>query len=57
MSSRNTLYMETTKIPASRSAAEICECLIAAGARSINTDYGGDGQITAIAWVMRVQGG
>jgi len=52
---KNRLFMETTKIGADQSAAEIVRELVAHGARSINTDYD-DGRVVGLRWVMRVSG-
>lgn len=53
---KQTLFMETTKVSADRSAAEITEALVRAGARHISTEYE-DGGIIGIQWVMRLAGG
>lgn len=55
MRARKTLFMETTKVPAERSAAEISACLIQAGATQIATDYD-MGKIKGLRWTMRIQG-
>jgi hypothetical protein len=47
--------METTKVSARDSAAEITASLVAHGAKSINTDYEG-GKIVGLRWIMRVSG-
>jgi hypothetical protein len=47
--------METTEIPAERTAGEIVAELIKAGASAINTDYDA-GMITGLRWVMKVRG-
>lgn len=52
---RNHLLMETTKIAADRSAAEIVAELVGHGAKSINTEYEG-GNIVGLRWTMRVGG-
>src|SRR5580700_2303634 len=52
---KNRLLMETTKIAADRSAAEIVTELVAHGARSISTDYEG-GKIVGLRWMMKVSG-
>ena len=56
MSRNNTLFMETTKISSDTSASAITKCLVAAGARSINTDYDNDSRIVGITWLMHVDG-
>lgn len=53
--SKNRLLMETTKISADRSAAEVVAELVAHGARSINTEYD-SGRITGLRWTMRISG-
>jgi hypothetical protein len=55
MSTKKTLYMETTQIPAERTAAEISSCLIQAGATQIATDYEG-GEIKGLRWTMQIHG-
>ena len=53
MSSKKTLFMETTEVPAERTAAEISAEILKAGATQIATDYE-DGSITGLRWTMRV---
>lgn len=55
MSKKTTLYMETTKIPAERSVAEVASELIKAGATQIATDYS-QGKVVGLRWTMRVNG-
>ena len=50
-----TLFMETTEVPASRTAAEVSAELIKAGATQIATDYK-DGKVTGLRWTMMVNG-
>jgi hypothetical protein len=50
-----TLFMETTEVPAARTAAEVGAELIKAGAVSINTSYE-NGEVTGLRWVMRING-
>lgn len=52
---KKTLYMETTEVPAERTAGEITSALVGAGASQIATEYT-DGQITSLRWMMRVNG-
>jgi hypothetical protein len=52
---RKTLFMETTTVPAERTAAEISSVLIRAGATQIATDYEA-GKITGLRWTMRAAG-
>jgi hypothetical protein len=52
---KQTLFMETTEVPAERSASEIVAELVKAGASAINTDYQA-GVITGLRWVMQVRG-
>jgi hypothetical protein len=49
------LFMESTEISASKTAAEISACLIQAGARQIATDYDG-GEVVGLRWTMRLHG-
>lgn len=51
-----TLYMETTKIPAERTAQEITSLLAESGANQILIDYGTDRQITGLRWSIMVDG-
>lgn len=55
MSKKTTLYMETTEIPAERSAADVASELIKAGATQIATDYN-QCKVVGLRWTMRVQG-
>jgi len=55
MMAARTLFMETTQVDASRSAAEIVAELVKAGATSVNTDYE-NGQISGLRWVMKIHG-
>jgi len=52
---KKTLFMETTAVPADRTAAEISSMLIQAGATQIATDYE-DGRIKGLRWSMRASG-
>lgn len=47
--------MESTQVPAERTAAEIATVLIRSGATQIATDYDA-GRITGLRWTMRVDG-
>lgn len=49
------MYMETTKIPADRTAAEVVAELVKARAKSINVDYE-NGQPQGIQWILTVDG-
>jgi hypothetical protein len=53
MAARKPIYMETTTIPADRTAAEISACLVQAGASTIHTRYE-NGKISGLDWSMRV---
>lgn len=55
MSSKKTLFMETTEITAERSAGEISSELIKGGATQIATDFT-EGKITGLRWTMRAGG-
>lgn len=50
----STLYMETTKIPPEKTAAEIQQLLAYAGASQIATSYD-HGEITGLRWAMEVE--
>lgn len=52
---KKTLYMETTEVPAERTAGEIISELVKAGATQINTEYA-NGAIVGLRWIMRVNG-
>jgi hypothetical protein len=52
---KKTLFMETTEVPAERTAAEISSVLIQGGATQIATEYD-QGRITGLRWTMRVFG-
>jgi hypothetical protein len=56
MSARVPLYMGTTEVEASRSAAEITAELVKAGARQIATDYNAQGKISGLRFVLEVNG-
>jgi len=50
------LYMETTKIAAERTAGEIQQLLAQAGASQIVTEYGSAREITGLRWTMELHG-
>ncbi len=50
----NRLYMETTKIPAEKTAQEIHALLVEAGARQVLTEYNEKREITGIHFIMAV---
>ena len=50
------LYMETTKISSTKTAAEIQEYLAASGARQILTKYDDDRKITGLSFILHVEG-
>jgi len=50
------LYMETTKIPAEQTAAQISARLGKAGALAVLTEYGPDRQVTALSFQLLVGG-
>lgn len=52
MKAKKTLFMETTEVPAERTASEISAVLIQAGATQIATEYA-NGKITGLRWTMR----
>ncbi len=51
-----TLFMETTKIPAARTAAEITALLAGTGASQVVTTYGPRGEIAGLRWTMERNG-
>jgi len=51
--SKKPIYMETTEIPAERSAAEVSTVLVQAGATSVSIRYDA-GRIVGMTWTMRV---
>lgn len=52
---KKTLYMETTEVPAERTAAEVSAELIKAGATQIATTYE-NCKVTGLRWTMKVNG-
>jgi cation transport regulator ChaC len=52
---KKTLYMETTEVPAERTASEVARELIQAGATQIATSYA-DGKVIGLRWTMKVNG-
>jgi len=52
---KKTLYMETTEVPAERTAAEVSGELIRAGATQIATSYE-NGKVVGLRWTMKVNG-
>lgn len=52
---KKTLFMETTEVPAERTAGEIISMLVASGANQVNTEYA-NGAIVGLRWAMRVSG-
>lgn len=52
---RATLYLENTTVPPERTAAQICEELIRAGAVQIAATYD-EGHIVGLRWTFRVAG-
>ncbi len=55
MARRETLFMETTEVSATRSAGEITEVLIQSGATQIATDYK-NGKIVGLRWTFNADG-
>lgn len=49
------LYMETTQIPAEKTAAEICYVLVQSGATNINQQYE-DKRLVGLRWTMLIAG-
>lgn len=56
MSKPKSLFMETTAIPAARTAGEITSVLIAAGARQISMEYGEGGRVIGMNFTLLVGG-
>lgn len=52
---KQTLYMETTQIHPSVTAAQIVNELVKMGATQVNTEYR-DTEIVGLRWIMRVNG-
>ena len=52
---KKTLFMETTEVPAERTAGDVSAELIKAGATQIATSYE-NGKVTGLRWTMRVNG-
>lgn len=52
MANKKTLFMETTDVPAERTAAEISSLLAQSGARQIAADYEA-GNVRGLRWTMR----
>lgn len=50
------IFMQTTEVEASRSAAEITSLLVQAGARQIATDYAQNGKVCGIRFSLPVAG-
>ena len=53
---KKTLYMGTTRISPEKTAMEIQLVLVASGARQIASDYDQQGKISALRFVIEVQG-
>ena len=53
--SKKTLFMETTEVPAARTAGEVSAELIRAGATQIATSYD-QGKVIGLRWTMKVNG-
>lgn len=53
VSTKKPIYMESTEIPADRSAAEVSSILMQAGATSVSVRYA-EGKVTGMTWTMRV---
>jgi hypothetical protein len=48
------LFLESTDVPADRTAAEITAELVKAGARHVSTQYGEGGKVIGLTWSFRV---
>lgn len=49
------LFMESTEIPPEKTAGEIAQVLVTAGATQIATEYDG-GKVRGLRWTMRISG-
>ena len=47
--------METTEVPADRSASEIVGLLVRAGARQIGMEYDGKGELIGLKFVLELR--
>jgi hypothetical protein len=56
MRTKKTLFMETTEVPAQRTALEIGSLLVESGATQIATYYDMRGQIIGLRWTMKAAG-
>lgn len=54
MKSSKPLFMENTEVPVSKTASEITNLLVGAGARQISTDYGAAGEIIGLNFSLVV---
>lgn len=50
------LYMETTEVPAAKTALEVSAELVKGGAKQIATSYGDGGRVVGLRWTMNVMG-
>lgn len=55
MRNKKTLFMETTEVPAERTAAEIIAVLVDSGATHVGTQYE-NGEINGLKWAMKING-
>lgn len=55
-SSKKSLFMGTTEVPAERSAGEIISALVQAGARNIGQEYAVGGAIVGVSFALTVRG-
>ncbi len=53
MATKKPIYMESTQIPAERTAAEVSSCLVQAGALSVSVRYDA-GKVIGMSWTMRI---
>jgi len=53
---KKSLFMETTEVPAEKTAAEVTGCLVQAGARRLMTEYDMNREISGIRFELEVQG-
>ena len=51
---KDSLFMETTKIPPERTAAEIIALLVESGARQISQDYDGNKKLSGVFFTLEV---
>ena len=51
MAQKKPIYMESTEIPAERTAADVSSCLVQAGATSVSVRYDA-GKVVGMSWTI-----